>query len=456
VNLSAIPVVIEIGFTANADSQWMDAMDELFADLPETMIAHRPAGEPRLRRAERRQAELRPVALDELIAPDHLARLVWDIVQRFDLAPLLAQIDARDGTPGHPPADPAILVALWLYATRDGVGSARELARLCEHHNAYRWLCGGVGTNHHTLADFRLAHADWLDAELTRAVAGLMAAGAVELATVAHDGMRVRAAAGSSSFRRQPRLHHCLAAAKARLAALKADLAKEPADRTRRQAAAERAARERLARVEAALAAMPAARQRKQRNKGEPQQARVSTTDAEARVMKMPDGGFRPAYNVQFAAETQHGLVTAVAVTCSGADQDALDAMHTRVTQAYGRAPQNWLVDGGYVSQAGIEAVSARGSKLHAPLGTALANCTSPAIVAWRELMNRPAGQLLYRQRAATIEWVNAGARNRGLYGVNVRGALKVRAVALWQALAHNLRCIMRVPTLREIAWQAA
>jgi hypothetical protein len=291
---------------------------------------------------------------------------------------------------------------------------------------------------------------------LSRSLAGLMAAGEVSLDSVAHDGMRVRAAAGGSSFRRQPRLEQLLTAAKARVAALKTELTGDPDRRSRREAAAERAARERLVRIEAALAAMPEARARKQRNKGKPDQARVSTTDAEARVMKLPDGGFRPAYNVQFAAETQHGLVVAVEITTSGADQDALADMHAKVTQSYGRAPGNWLVDGGYVSQEGIEAVAACGSALHAPLGDALANCDSPPIVAWWQRMQSEAGKLLYRLRGQTIEWVNAGARNRGLYGVLVRGVQKVRAVALWHAMAHNLHRIIGIPALRQIAWNTA
>lgn len=291
---------------------------------------------------------------------------------------------------------------------------------------------------------------------MSRDLASLMVAGEVSLDSVAHDGMRVRAAAGSNSFRRKPRLEQLLTDAKARVEVLKTELTSDPDRRTRREAAGERAARERLARVEAALAAMPEAEARKKRNKGKPDQARVSTTDAEARVMKMPDGGFRPAYNVQFAAETQHGLIAAATVTTSGADQDALDDVHAKVTQTYGRAPGNWLVDGGYVSQDGIEAVAARGSKLHAPLGEALAHCDSPAIVAWGEWMQSEAGKTLYRMRGQTIEWVNAGARNRGLYGVLVRGVQKVRAVALWYAMAHNLHRIIRIPKLRQLAWNAA
>jgi transposase len=424
-------------------------MTELFADLPDQPTPQ-PAsrGEPRLIHADRRQMELRATTLDELIGEDHLARLVWAMVQRFDFAPLLEAVEAREGKPGHPQTDPAILAALWLYATLDGVGSARELARLCDQHAAYRWLCGGVSTNHHTLSDFRVGHADWLDAQLVRGITSLMAAGEVELATVAQDGMRVRAAAGGSSFRRRPRLADLRAKAEARVAALKPELDTDPTRRSRQQAAAERVARERLARVEAALAAMPQAQQRKKRNKGNPAEARVSTTDAEAHMMKMPDGGFRPAYNVQFAAETRHGLITAVAVDTSGGDQAALEPVHATIMQSYGRAPANYLVDGGFVSQHGIETLTARGSKVHAPLVAALDKRDSPALAAWRSLMQSEAGKALYRLRGQTIEWVNAGARNQGLYAVNVRGKAKVRGVVLWHALAHNLRCTLRVPSL--------
>jgi len=238
---------------------------------------------------------------------------------------------------------------------------------------------------------------------------------------------------------------------------LKETLADVPPDRrTRKQAASERAARERLARVEAALAALPEARARKKRNKGKPDQARVSTTDAEAHVMKMPDGGFRPAYNVQFAAETRHGLVAAVAVTTSGADQDALEDMHAQVISHYQRVPANWLVDGGYVSQDGIETVTERGSDLHAPVGTTLAKRDSPALRGWRTRMASEIGKALYALRARTIEWVNAGARKRGLYGVTVRGVEKVRALALWHALAHNVERVLRTSVLHPLAWAAA
>ena len=270
----------------------MSARDALSAPVSVSSI---PGGKVRLREAERRQVELRAMSLDALIGEDHRARLVWRMVEGFDLSSLLAPVLSREGVAGHPQTDPKILVSLWLYATLEGIGSARALARLCEQHHAYRWLCGGVSVNHHTLSDFRVAHADWLDDELARGLAGLMAAGEVDLDSVAQDGMRVRASAGGSSFHRGPRLGRLLAAAQARVAQLKAEAAQDPEPQDkRRAAAARRAANERLARIEAALAALPQARARKKRNKGDPDEARVSTTDAEARVMKMPDGGFRP------------------------------------------------------------------------------------------------------------------------------------------------------------------
>lgn len=426
-------------------------MGELFDDLPASGAAalrSGPRGEARLRQAERRQVELRPVSLDELIGSDHLARLVWELVGRFDMRPLLDRVVAREGVAGHPQTDPAILVSLWLYATIEGVGSARELARLCVEHAAYRWLCGGVSLNHHTLSDFRVSHADWLDRELARGIAGLLGGRVISVETVAQDGLRVRASAGGSSFRRGPRLREFARLAQARVAQLKQRVAADPTPRrSRQQAAAERAARERAAKVEAALAALPAEEERKARNKSEAGKARVSVTDPEARVMKMPDGGFRPAYNVQFCAETEHGLLVGVAVTTSGADQDALVPMHRQVTTTVGRAVPNLLVDGGFVSRPGVEQVAAAGTAVHAPLGR-LATETSGALRQWRERMGTAEAQARYRMRGQTIEWVNASVRNRGLYAVNVRGRAKVRAVALWHALAHNVSRILRTPEL--------
>src|SRR5215472_2833068 len=209
----------------------------LFGELPEQAADQRPAiaAPPRLREPQRDQLELRVVDLDSLLPLDHPARAVWAYVEQLDLSPLLDAIKAREGAPGHPPAHPRVPMALWLYATIDAVGSARALARLCETHVAYQWICGGVSMNHHTLSDFRTAQVTLLDRVLAQGVTGLVSEGLVGLERLAQDGVRVRAAAGAGSYRRRPRLEKLLQDAKARVATLRAEVESDPAASTARQ-----------------------------------------------------------------------------------------------------------------------------------------------------------------------------------------------------------------------------
>ena len=200
---------------------------------------------PRLRCAERDQL-IPAMRLEDLLTADHQARVVWQFVQGVDLTSLYASIRAVEGGPGRPAIDPRILVALWLYATLEGVGSARALAYLCTAHHAFRWLCGGVSVNYHTLADFRVAQVAVVDALLTHSVATLRAQDLVDLNRVAQDGMRVRASAGAASFRRRPTLDHCLQQAQEQVQRLRRELKDDPGQGTRRQVQAQqRAARER-------------------------------------------------------------------------------------------------------------------------------------------------------------------------------------------------------------------
>ena len=178
-------------------------------------------GAKRIRHAVRNQVEFQQCSLDELLPEDHEARIVWAYVSGLDLSELTGRIQAVEGGPGQAPADPRILMNLWLYATLRSVGSARELNRLCEAHAAYRWICGGVSMNYHTLSDFRTQHVDLLDRLLTEGVATLMAEGLVTLDRVAQDGMKVRASAGAASFRRQPTLEEALAEAEQQVAKLR-------------------------------------------------------------------------------------------------------------------------------------------------------------------------------------------------------------------------------------------
>jgi transposase len=433
-------------------------MPPLFEHLPEhTAPTASPGGAPRLRRPDRDQMILAPGSLDDMLPADHQVRLVDAFVARLDLGPLRDAIKSREGTPGHPAVDPAVLVTLWLYATIDGVGSARELGRLCELSLPYQWICGGVSLNHHTLSDARLAYAAWLDDTLTASLAALLSAGAIKLETVAQDGLRVRASAGAGSFRRRPTLERHLAEAEARVATLKAELGDDTAaSRRRGEAARARAAAERLARLKAAVAALPEAEKRAVRNKKKAEQARVSTTDPEAAVMKMPNGGFRPAYNTQLAAETEHGLIVGLDVTATGADQPSLEPMVEQVKERTGQAPENWLADGGFFNRDTATNLAEDKVTLYCPPHTPKGDrapgeamdTDTPAVAALRARMASEAGQTVYRQRARWIEWVNAGFRQRDWRQVRVRGLAKVRILVRWQALTHNMTRIMRTPEL--------
>jgi transposase len=311
---------------------------------------------PRLRRPDRKQVEWRPVALDALLAEDHPVRMVWRYVDGLDLEPLYRQIAAVEGHAGRPAADRRVLLALWLQATLDGVGSARALDRLCREHVAYLWVCGGVSMNYHTLSDFRVAHGEFLDALLTESVATLMHQGVVTVERVAQDGLRVRASAGSSSFRRQGSLEACLSEAEEQVAALRRELETGPGGTARRQQAARaRAARERADRVRRALEELEEVRaKRETRKKGSGAEARSSTTDAEARVMKMPGGGFRPGYNVQFATDTGSQVVVGVGVTNAGSDGGQLAPMADQIETRCGRLPGEMLADSDYAKREDI------------------------------------------------------------------------------------------------------
>jgi transposase len=409
----------------------------------------------RLRRPNRQQVTPVPLYLDALLPDDHVARLIWAAVERLDLSAFTAELKVVEGGPGRAAAAPAVLVALWIYATSQGETSAREIARLCTTHFGYLWLCGGVSMNHHSLSDFRVAHGAKLDQLITEVLGCLHHAALIDFDHVAQDGIRVRASAGAASFRRATSLQQSLEEAQAVLAAVQAageeqgeeGQAAPPRPTRRQQAARQRAAAERVARVEAALAELPAVQAAKPAAKKE--QARVSTTDPEARVMKMADGGYRPAYNIELAADSGHQAIVGVDVTNAGSDQQQAPPMVRQVKERLDALPGQWLIDGGFAAHAAIEQVEAAGPQVLAPVPQPKdaerdryvpRPTDSATIAAWRQRMGTDAAKETYRIRAATIECVNAQARCRfGLQQLRVRGLRKVRCVAQWLALTHNL-----------------
>lgn len=440
----------------------------LFEGLTDQAMPSAPGrGMPRLRQPERRQPGWQIAAIDDLVSGDHPVRAVWAFVGTLDVRRLHDAVKAREGVPGQAPPAPELLLALWLWATVDGVGSARRLDRLCGEHLAYRWLCGGVSMNYHTLADFRTAHGDVLERLLADGVAALVAEGLVALDVLAQDGMRVRAAAGAGSFRRRRRLAELAAAARARVARLRAELESDPAAGNRRQQAAQqRAAREREERVQAALDRMSeleAERARREKtNKSEvarQQAPRASTTDAEARSIKMADGGFRPAYNLQIVSAPASQVIVAVDLDTTGSDRGLARRGLERLARC-GIKPADYLVDGGFAKNEDIEWADAGGIKLWCPAVRnkhrtepyAARPKDGPGVADWRRRMASRRGTLLYRERCKA-ECPNAWARRMGLTRLSVRGTQKARTVLLWFALAHNM---LRTFALRRAAPAAA
>lgn len=417
----------------------------------------------RVTTAERCQVTMAVSDLDSLLRDEHRARALWSLIERLDLSAFYAPIQARQGEVGRPATDPRILLALWVYATSEGVGSARHIDRLCKTDAAYRWICGGVPMNPHTLSDFRGEHGDAVDRLMTQVIATLMHNGLLHLRRVAHDGMRVRASAGAASFRRRETLERCAEEAREQIRELRRELDENPAAADARQRASrERVAQQRAAAIDRALAEMPkvevtkargSRKSKKKRSAGTPADdkksaPRVSTTDATARVMKMPDGGFRPAYNVQIATDTDSRLIVGVDVSNAGTDHRLMNPMLDEIERRTGRLPSEHLVDGGFCTLDEIDRAELRGVAVYAPAPTPRAEKPTtkrgrndtPSVAAWRARMLEPAAAEIYKLRAATAETVNADLRRwRGLDRFVVCGIDKARATARLAALTYNL-----------------
>ncbi len=408
---------------------------------------------PRVIQANRRQLELVPSDLESTLAADHPARSVWAFVEAMDLSRFYEGIKAVEGVAGREPTDPKVLVALWLYASTQGVGSAREIDRLSESDDAYRWLRGGVPLNHHMLSDLRVAHPEALDSLLTQSIAALLHAQVVTLYRVAQDGTRVRAHAGNGSYRRKDTLKRLLKEAEEQLEWVRRDAERPDAGKHARSLAAQkRAAEERAARLKAALEVLPQVAAKQEDSKRE---TRVSTTDHEARIMKMGDGGYRPAYNVQFATDAQGLAVVGVDVIQSPSDAQQIVPMLEQVEARTGVRPAEYLVDKGYLDFASVDAADARGVTLYAPVprtgrppkdGRPQRDPYQPtakdseAVTHFRLRMASDEAKAIYKHRGQVAELTNADVKGRqGLTQFLVRGLPKVKCVALWSAVSLNL-----------------
>jgi transposase len=421
---------------------------------PNSAIIHQ--GKPRFNSAIRNQVEFVQATLDDLIPEDHQVRNILNYVEQMDLSPIYNKIKSTEGNPGRPPIDPRILFALWIYAIIEGIGSARVIDRYCFEHIAFRWLCGGVSVNYHTISDFRKNNSKEFDELISETIARLMSRDLVSLKRVSQDGMRVRASAGSSSFRRKQTLKELKAIAIEQVDLLRKEIDEDPtACLNRQMAAKKRAVSERKERVEQALGelkketiekGMAKKKQRKPFTQAEKDKMRVSTTDPEAKKMKMGNGGFNPAYNMQLAVDTESRFIVGNIVVNKGNDFNQMPPMINQVEDRYAKIADEWLVDQGYLVHDHISNTQKRGCKVFVtPSKVGKKNAYEPhdgednELAEWRVRMGTDEAKEIYKDRASNSEWANAGMRNRGMKQLLVRGINNVKSVLSLHTLTHNI-----------------
>lgn len=405
---------------------------------------------PRYRLIDR--SRVSPVSLDEQLPDDHPVRGLWEYVCQLDLDPFRRPAKAVVGHPGAPLLPAELLFALWLWATSEGVSSARLLTEKCTRDLPYQWLCGGQPVNYHSLAAFYADHGLALRAQFVEHIAALRQQGLIGLVEVTLDGRKIPANASKDNYRREGTLQRHLDEAERHLLRLQAQ--RQPGASARQAAARLRGARDRRERLQRALAVVRQRQeQRRQANRkaSPPEQARANETDPDVAKMKMPDGGYRQAYNVETVTDVSSGLIVTVAVTNQGSDNGQLGVLMRQLQQEQQALPQAVLVDSGFADQGDVESLESRGVQVLMPPKNekqerqqgqdpyARKRRDSAAVAGWRARMGQPEARARYRRRAPVAEGVHAQQANRGWRRFRLRGLAKALVEATWQALAQNV-----------------
>jgi transposase len=424
-------------------------------------------GKPRINSPIRSVVEFKMFCLEDVIPADHKARFVWNYVEKLDMSGFTTKIQSVAGNAGRPATDPRLLLALWLYATIEGIGSGRVIEIYCKDHSAFKWLCGDVHVNYHTLTDFRTGNKELLDDLLTQSVAVFLDQGLISLEAIAQDGIRVRANAGSSSFRRKETLEDNYLLAKLYVEQLISEQEAFPTEIADKKKARElRFAKEKEAQLKKSLDQLELLKkikieakkkQSKQLTEEEKKNLRVSLTDPLSRKMKMANGGFSPAYNAQIATDTKTQIIVGVSVVNAGSDAGQIIPMYEQITERfkdYNVKIHKWLADGGYKDVNDIDkmALLNPNCKIYMPPKNSQLDesyiskkTDSDPVKAWRTNMGTIEAKITYRDRASTAECVNAAARNRGLQQFSVRGTNQVTSVMLLFGITHNLMRAMNL-----------
>ncbi len=415
----------------------------------------------RVKSANRKQLCFDVLDYDTLIPEDHAARIMVAFVEQLALFDFYALIKARENSAGRPATDPRLLLCLWLYATVDSVGSARTLSDLCQTDNAYRWICGGVQMNYHTLSDFRTAYPENLDDLLTNIVSSLLSQGTISLKSIIIDGTKVKASAGKQSFKTRKKLHHLKKQTRRHIEALRRELDDAPqASSSRIKAARECAQNEMEKKVEKALSIMPEIEALKEERKKKVKKgttvskAKVSTTDPDARIMKFADGSVKAGYNCQIGIDAQSMIILSVEPSQQGNDKGLLKPMVEKIAKRYDKHSERVLVDGGYrVHQDIIDLAEHETPTLvYSPLQELKKDIKPESLrkrkakeakfpkvlQAYYKRMRNNAAGLITKQRSR-IETVNGIIHNRLRGGFKLRGIEQVKSELLLHAIGQNI-----------------
>jgi len=381
--------------------------------------------------------------LEDVLPHDHRARLLWRVVETLELSEFVRGRKSVQGHAGRDVTSVRVLLTLWLYAISSGLGSAREIERRVGTDDAFRWIAGEERVGRTVLSEFRTQRHEAIDLLFSNVLGTLLHKGLLSLDLVAQEGTRVRASASAPSFRQAESLEACREQARLHVVAVLAE-ADDPEASDAEKRGREAAAHDYARRVEEAILVV---KELATEGKKKP---RASTTDPEARVMKMGDGGFRPAYNVQLAtAGSPEGgprTLVGVRVTNLGSDVGAISPMLDDIERRTGALPKTLLADGGHLKFDCLRTAEARGVVVLMPVPPpskdpqSLRGAYDAPIVAFRARMETPEAKALYRARAGLAELPNAHFKSRlGLGQFLVRGLENVTSVALLTGLAFNL-----------------
>lgn len=428
--------------------KYKDTLFELSNNTESNKNEKLSTAKPRLKIPVRNQIEVVIGCLDDLISDDHKVRSVAKYVSQLDLSSLLCKIKSVESSPGAPATSPEVLLTLWLYAFIEGIVSARTINRYCTEHIAFKWICGNKPVNEHTISDFRTRHGEAFDELLTQSIAVLSHQGLINVESIAQDGMKVEAHAGKSSFRREKTLRLHLKKAEAYVKTLKKEFAENPSSSLKQKAARTRAAQEKLERTKHAIDELKKLRKqkedaqrkwRKYLTEKEKEDIRTSKTDPEARIMKMPNSGFAPAYNIQFATDTKSKAIVGVKAVQAGNDYGQLEQMKRQVEKRLGYSVKEIIADAGYLEHEDIEKISTTTCTAYISADRIDKKSKCTTLREMKALMETPEAKAKYNQRAATAEFVNARIRTRGFTQVLVTGLAKVQVLATLFAIGNNM-----------------